>query len=30
MIGNGLIETSELDSFLNDLCEELGDEVRDI
>ena len=29
MIGNGLIETSELDSFLNDLCEELGDEVRE-
>ncbi|CAB3993570.1 calretinin-like [Paramuricea clavata] len=24
--GNGLIETSELDSFLSDLCEELGDE----
>ena len=27
-IGNGFIEAGELDSFLKDLCEELGPEVR--
>lgn len=30
IVGNGFIEAGELDSFLKDLCEELGAEVRQI